>query len=191
MELNSYDVEMSEIREKIDEIDSNIIKFIIAISQKIEATISGSLIKFSIKSFDRREEEVNYTLIDLEEKDLYESYESIIFSKIYEILMPKNEDNVDKNLKKWLFNLISRRFQESYKVAEIKGKSGKKILDIERRDKMVLDRGEKWKNYILETELRNIFRYIHDKSCELQGFYFRSKDKNFDTNKLYKELKGN
>jgi len=53
---------MSKLRKKIDKVDEKIIKFIIAISQKVNNTLNGRTIKFLIKTSDGNKKRVQYTL---------------------------------------------------------------------------------------------------------------------------------
>ncbi|NUJ97901.1 chorismate mutase [Candidatus Gracilibacteria bacterium] len=184
-ELDLYEVELSEVRDKINEIDAVIIKFIVAISKKIQYRLEDNTFIFLVGENNGR------TLYDYEKlsqnKD-YESFEIIIFNKILEIV---GENKIDDSLEKGLRSALSKRLKISREVAEIKMKYKKEILDIERRDAMIKNRGEQGEQYSLQEKLAKIFRYIHDKSCELQGICFWLKDHSYDINKLREKLKEN
>jgi hypothetical protein len=62
-----YEKEMEILRKKIDTIDEKIIKFIIAISQKIKGTLSRGIIKISIQTSDGNKKKVQYTLNSFDE----------------------------------------------------------------------------------------------------------------------------
>jgi chorismate mutase len=182
-ELDFYEVELSKVREQINKIDAIIIDFILAISQKIKYKLEDNTFIFLVGEKNRR---TFYEYEKLSQHQDYEIFEFEIFNKILEIL---EENEIDEKLEKWLKNALSKRSKISIEVAEIKFKYKEEILDAERRDNMIKNRAEQWQEYSLQEKLAEIFRYIHDKSCELQWFYFHSKNTDFDTNKLREKLK--
>jgi len=150
---------MSKLREKIDEVDKKIIKFIIAISQKVNNTLNGRTIKFLIETSDGNKKRVQYTLnYSEEDKQFFREWYTWLVDEIEKITLNFSSDWWKDILKYWLLDLIFTRMQYSLEVAKAKKEEWwKKIIVLERRDKMIQDRIDKASKYSQDQDFSDIF----------------------------------